>query len=163
MSAFTLFPCLLGYLPLAFPSPAPVLLLICLLVAPLPFYSIFLVSCARPGLPLMFFPPKFETFSFCLVYCNNSHLLPPTCCDFMQIISLLSLVVFKDPFNSVLLWTLSFFSVLFSAFFLVLTSCFLFFLFLDLSRPHSSDLPFSPLGKGEHSCVLSQDCLQPLM
>lgn len=93
----------LGCLPLASSSPAPVLL-IPLLVAPLTFYFIFLVSYPKPKLTLIFYPSNFETFPFSLILIvSTSCLLPPTHYHVVQITSLLTLMVFEDPFNSILL------------------------------------------------------------
>lgn len=105
-SAFTFFSCLLGYLPLTFPSPAFVLL-ISFLVAPLTFPFPFLVFYPRHGPPLIFpllILSYFLFFSLIILtipifVC----LLPPTCCDFVQITSLLVWLVFEDSFNPIFL------------------------------------------------------------
>lgn len=116
------------------------------------FTSFFLVSYPKPKLTLIFYPSNFETFPFSLILIvSTSCLLPPTHYNVVQITSLLTLMVFEDPFNSILLWTFTFLISLHFCF----LSCpcllfFLFFVFIDLPLPFPSSLlsaPFSHLGK----------------
>ena len=95
VSAFTLLSCLLGYLSLASLSPALVLLLLPLLVAPHIFPRVF-GHLPRAWASFNLCPSSFETFFLLFILTIPTSCLPPsTHCDFAQITSLFALMVLK--------------------------------------------------------------------